>query len=196
MEAGYRAVLGLGAFAYHIGGASTRAAGLIGPTETSISAHEEIIDLRYPRFREQCETFLASASLRGVEARALHRLVASAVAAWGYDLEMSASGQSSSARSVGLHPLCLVDPGDSSQVRMWYRGFSNTYSLGEEPIADFLLRTFHRLPSHSIVPDTGAAADDLAEHLATHRVSVRRVAAVSDRRHSGHSRRRHYETER
>ena len=175
LEAGYRAVLGLGAFAYHMGGASTRAAGLIGPTETSVDAHEAIIDLRYPRFREQCDAFLASASYRAMEERALHRLVASAASQWGYNLEMTASGSTPRAGHEGPRPLCLIDTANPHQVCMRYRGFSKTYSVGWEPTPSFLLRMFHSLPSHAAVPGTGAAADDLAGHLAAHGVPVQRT---------------------
>jgi len=172
LEAGYRVVLGLGAFAYHMGGASTRAAGLIGPTETSVAAHEAIIDLRYPRFRDQCDAFLASASLRDVEARALRRLVGSAASTWGYHLTMITSFD---AGHAGPRPDCWISPRRAEQARMWFRGFSKTYALNGERPADFLQRMFHRLPSYAIIPDTGAAPDDLAEHLAAHGVPVQRI---------------------
>ena len=120
LEAGYRVVLGLGAFAYHMGSASTKAAGLIGPTETSVAAHEAIIDLRYPSFRDQCDAFLTSVSLRDVEARALRRLVGSAVSTWGYDLEMITSfeaGHAGHVRSAGsghvLPSMCACGSGGS-----------------------------------------------------------------------------------
>ncbi len=172
LENGYRVVLGLGAFAYHVGGASTRLAGLIGPTETSVLAHEAIIDLRYPRFRDQCDAFLASASLRDVEGRALHRLLGSSASTWGYDLEITTFFE---AGHAGPRPLCWIDPHRPEQVNVWFRGFSRAYSLDEESLVDFLQRAFHRLPSHAIVSDVGAA-DDLTEHLAMHGIPVRRAA--------------------
>lgn len=83
---GYRVVVGLGAFVYHIGSASTRPAGLLEPGETGVAAHEAIIDLRYPGFHRDVDDFIQGAVLRQVRDRALHRLVERAAEASRYDL--------------------------------------------------------------------------------------------------------------
>lgn len=71
---GYRVVLGLGAFVYHIGSASTRPAGLLAPGKTGVAEHEAIIDLRYPEFHRDVANFVGGAVLRQARDRALHRL--------------------------------------------------------------------------------------------------------------------------
>ena len=55
--AGYRHVLGLGSFAFHHGGATTREAGLLASGHTTVMAHEAIVDHRYPRYRNDVAEF-------------------------------------------------------------------------------------------------------------------------------------------
>ena len=57
---GYRIALAPSAFVYHRGQGSNRDAGLLASGHTSVPAHERIIDLRYPLFREQVQGFINS----------------------------------------------------------------------------------------------------------------------------------------
>lgn len=141
---GYRAVLGLGAFAYHLGSASTRAAGLIGPTETSISAHEAIIDLRYPHFRDDIDAFVASDAIAALGTRAVRRLIGSAISAWGYVLHPS--GSYARTGPVAGPPVCERDAADPALVYVSFRGFREAYQLPGAELIDALCVTFGRPP--------------------------------------------------
>ena len=57
---GFRIALAPSAFVYHRGQGSNREAGLLASGHTSVPAHERIIDLRYPLFREQVNGFINS----------------------------------------------------------------------------------------------------------------------------------------
>ena len=57
---GYRIALAPSAFVYHRGQGSNRDAGMLASGHTSVPAHERIIDLRYPLFREQVNGFINS----------------------------------------------------------------------------------------------------------------------------------------
>jgi GT2 family glycosyltransferase len=57
---GYRIALAPSAFVYHQGQGSNLEAGLLASGHTSVPAHERIVDLRYPIFREQVDAFINS----------------------------------------------------------------------------------------------------------------------------------------
>jgi GT2 family glycosyltransferase len=144
IASGYRAVLGLGAFAYHIGSASTQAAGLIRPMETSISAHEAIIDLRYPHFRDEVNAFVAGDAISTLGTRAVRRLIDSAISTWGYVLDLS--GATAATAPTAGPPTCWWDLDDPAQMHVSFRGFRQAYELPRGELIDALRATFDRPP--------------------------------------------------
>lgn len=86
---GLRNILAPNAFAYHMGNASTRDAGLLPSDCSTIVANERIIDWRYPLFRSQVEAFVASDIPDQMVRDGLRRVVLCAARQWGYDVEAS-----------------------------------------------------------------------------------------------------------
>jgi GT2 family glycosyltransferase len=87
-ELGYRITLAPSAFVYHQGQGSNHAAGIIASGHTSVPAHERIVDLRYPLFREQVEGFRNSEILDLMYNGALRSIMKAAARQWGYWIEI------------------------------------------------------------------------------------------------------------
>jgi GT2 family glycosyltransferase len=102
LAAGYRLVLGLGAFVYHAGGGSTVEAGLLAPGATTVAANERIIDMRYPDFRSDVDVFYSSGELQTLQRRAVDTIIADTVGRNGYRV------------AVGLRPVRDERPPDRS----------------------------------------------------------------------------------
>ena len=83
---GYRIVLAPSAFVYHRGQGSNRDAGLLASGHTSVPAHERIIDLRYPLFREQVNGFINSEILDLLWNSARRSIMTRAAAETGYQI--------------------------------------------------------------------------------------------------------------
>jgi len=105
LAAGYRLVLGPGSFVYHAGGGSTVEAGLLAPGDTTVPANERIIDLRYPGFRSDVDTFYSSGVLQDLQRQAVDTIITNAVERRGFDV------------AVGLRP-ATVDLDADSPVRV------------------------------------------------------------------------------
>ncbi|HVF13764.1 MAG TPA: glycosyltransferase family 2 protein, partial [Acidimicrobiales bacterium] len=89
MALGYRALLAPSVFVYHQGGASTRAAGILGSGLTTLGAHEAIIDLRYSTYRQEVADFATADPLAELRVRASRALVLAAIRRWGYRIEVT-----------------------------------------------------------------------------------------------------------
>ncbi|HEY5335762.1 MAG TPA: glycosyltransferase family 2 protein [Mycobacteriales bacterium] len=93
-ELGYRIALAPSAFVYHQGQGSNQDAGIIASGHTSVPAHERIVDLRYPLFREQVEGFVNSEILDMLWNSARRAIMTTAAREWGYRIEIGLSMQS------------------------------------------------------------------------------------------------------
>jgi GT2 family glycosyltransferase len=85
---GYRIVLAPSAFVYHRGQASNRDAGLLASGHTSVPAHERIVDLRYPLFREQVNGFINSEILDLLWNSARRAILTRAAGEMGYEVHL------------------------------------------------------------------------------------------------------------
>jgi GT2 family glycosyltransferase len=83
---GFRIALAPSAFVYHRGQASNRDAGLLASGHTSVPAHERIIDLRYPLFREQVNGFINSEILDLLRNSARRAIMTRAAGEMGYQV--------------------------------------------------------------------------------------------------------------
>jgi GT2 family glycosyltransferase len=86
---GFRIALAPSVFVYHEGGGSNVQAGLLRPGETTVAANEAIIDLRYPQFRAQVDSFGASGVLQTAWREAARVVLQSAGRQYGYMVEAS-----------------------------------------------------------------------------------------------------------
>jgi GT2 family glycosyltransferase len=153
---GYKNLLAPNTFVYHMGSATTRTAGLLARGETTVAAHEKIIDWRYPLFRQQVAAF-GSADIRDRMITAgCRRIVLSAAREIGY--EISASSLNRSSGSPFVH-FSLLPDASVPAVTGRYRGFVADFPL---PPGDPIIKAFETLvgdpPRRIGIHDPGEAA--------------------------------------
>jgi GT2 family glycosyltransferase len=84
---GYRVTLAPSCFVYHRGQVSNLAAGVLPTGHGTVPENEDIIDLRYPFFRQQVSAFVNSDILTSLHEDAVAKLIRNAVDEWGYVVE-------------------------------------------------------------------------------------------------------------
>ena len=165
LAAGYRVVLAPSAFVYHRGRGSTEEAGLLARGQTTVEAHERILDLRYPLFRYQVDAFLSSGILEKAHADATRRIVEDAGAQFGYTIEVSwlpGSFRSDDEDTVRI----TLDPDGRLPVAVArFRGFDTEIEILDGSVKDTLLQTFKRAPSRVTLFDRGSMARQLTQEF-------------------------------
>lgn len=156
---GYRAVLAPSTFVYHMGSGTTVEAGLLAGKETTVRAHEDIVDLRYPWYRGDLDAFAEAATLPPIVNRAVRSIVLKAASRFGYDIEATWLPAGSS----GERARFVVEPdGRSSVVSARYSGFSFDVQVPDGDVAGTLQAITGRPPTVVTVFDRGARVDHLA----------------------------------
>jgi hypothetical protein len=160
VDLGFKNVLAPGVFVYHEGGASTQVAGLLRPGETTVQAHEHIIDWRYPSFRARVAEFFDSDVPNQMRERALSRIVSLAAAERGYDVDVAWAPIDRDPDRVRV----LITPdGEGSSCLAHYRGFVAQLQAGDdEPFLAGLERVLGRAPDNVTLYGSGARAEQLA----------------------------------
>jgi hypothetical protein len=161
-ELGYRIALAPSAFVYHRGQGSNVAAGIIASGHSSVPAHERIVDLRYPLFREQVEGFRNSEILDMMHNGARRSIMAKAAHEWGYRIEIGLAA-ASDVPTAG--PLVRYErvAGSLNPVAE-FRGFRMELpvpSRHEDPIRS-IIDFFGREPDDVLLADHSAVARELA----------------------------------
>lgn len=133
---GYRVTLAPGVFVYHSGGGTNREAGLLLTDQTTVPAHEAILDMRYPQFRDQVAAFETSGILAGACMDAEEILISRAARQFGYSVEVGWLPRGKTTAAVQ----CVVAPEGTATVRARYRGFEASFTLQEGQDAGELLR--------------------------------------------------------
>lgn len=125
--AGYRSLLAPGVFSYHIGSATNRDAGLLAE-HTTVWAHERMVDLRYPNYRHEVDTFLASGQLGRTQQRAFDAIVTHAARTHGWDVVYSSFPVEEIPTDGAVH----VRVSSDGSVHATCRGFSSPLTLAAE----------------------------------------------------------------
>ncbi len=137
-RAGLRNVLAPSAFVFHMGFATNREAGLLRPGEQTVHVNEDIIDQRYPDYRDRLAAWCAGDPMGPVVRRAQTSLLRAAAAAQGVIVE---------ATWLAGRPALLGDPvrvvvapeGDAAVgggpfVHAVHGGFALPIEVGEDGI--------------------------------------------------------------
>jgi hypothetical protein len=162
---GFRNLLAPNVFVYHQGSGSTREAGLLSAGETTIVAHEHIIDWRYPLFRQQVQAFLSSDIPSRMRGDGLRRIVACAARDLGYDVE--AALPTDRPRVLNRVQVFIPDDGHVDRVIGRYIGFEAEFPLPPgQPILPVLEETFGRGPERIFLYGRGAVTRRLAAEAA------------------------------
>ncbi len=154
---GYKVLLALSVFTYHQGNGSMIEAGVLQTGEKTIDAHEAVIDMRYPGFRDEVEAFADTGQLQDATERAHRALVRRGAADHGYDLEV---GWLTHEPEVGARPHCFVHPGPlAAHLEVTYLGFRRwvMFDDGDGPAA--IRRYFGADPTLVTIRDIGPQAD-------------------------------------
>jgi GT2 family glycosyltransferase len=163
---GLRNLLAPNVFVYHQGSGSTRDAGLLGAGETTISAHEQIIDWRYPLFRQQVQAFLSSDIPSQLRGDGLRRIVSCAGQERGYDIQTALSRERP--RVVNRVQVFIPEGGQVDRVIGRYIGFEAEFPLpGGQPILEALEGLFGRGPEQILLYGRGSVSRRLAAEAAS-----------------------------
>lgn len=158
-------------FVYHQGGGSTREAGLLSTGETTVAAHERIIDWRYPLFRQQVDAFLSSDIPHRMKRDGVRRIAICAAEAFGYDVEASSITRG---EADPLRVRVVVPPDDSGQpVSVHYRGFHAEIALpANRPILSGLEDVFGAPPRRVVLYGRAHQTGRLASEAAARGLEV------------------------
>jgi GT2 family glycosyltransferase len=173
--AGYKVLLALSVFTYHQGNGSMIEAGVLQGGEKTIDAHEAVIDMRYPDFRDEVQAFADTGLLQDASERAVRALVRGGLDARGYDVEV---GWLAREPEFGARPHCFVHPGSlAAHIEISYLGFRRwvTFDDGDGPGA---IRAFFGAdPARVLIRDIGPQADRVERAFGGDSTSIdRRVA--------------------
>jgi GT2 family glycosyltransferase len=158
-------VLAPNVFVYHMGGASTRDAGLVAPGETTVNAHERIIDWRYPTYRSDLVDFDRSGVAQHLRAEGLARIVQDAARQWGYDIRLSSLPEPPSA-DYEAH-FVLRPEGRGQIVTGQFRGFTARFKLDpSRSVIENLVTLAGRPPARATIASRGPEATSLAAEAA------------------------------
>lgn len=159
MALGYRAVLAPSVFVFHLGGASTRAAGIVGAGVTTLGAHEAIIDLRYGTYRHEVAEFEAADPIGPLRARASRAIVHAAARRWGYRIEVTKLPRP--LPEVGV-PFLLEPDLEGAPLVGVFAGFAVQVPLSGDDLAADVLAALGRPPKKVLLLDRGPNSDRVA----------------------------------
>ena len=158
---GFRNLLAPNGFVYHQGSGSTREAGLLRAGETTVSAHEQIIDWRYPLFRGQVQAFLSSDIPSLMRGDGLRRVVSCAAAELGYDVETALS--SDRHRVINRVQIFVPEGARVDRVVARHIGFQAEFALpAGEPILEGIEGLFGRPPERIFLYGRGTVSRRVA----------------------------------
>ena len=157
---GYSTVLALSAFVFHYGSASTVGAGMLAAKQTTVQEHERIIDLRYPRYRDDLDCFFESNVLPPLVDRAVKTIILNGAARYGYDVEASWMPSPPPEERVRV----VVEPdGASGCVSLQLWGFEHRVDVADDDVVGTILSVFEYPPRRVTVADRGRYADRIRE---------------------------------
>ncbi len=159
IELGYRAVLAPSVFVFHLGGASTRAAGILTAGQTTLGAHEAILDLRHATYRQDVDTFMRSDVLPSLRARAARAIVHAGARRWGYRIEVTKLRRPIPGPAVLFH----MDSEDAGAPLVGeVAGFFAEMTLTGGDVAAELVARLGRSPENILILDRGPNSDRMA----------------------------------
>ena len=157
----FRLTLAPGAFVYHQGQGSNKEAGLVMAGHTSVPANEAIIDLRYPLFRSQVASFVASGILQELHKEGPREIVQQAGRQFGYVIQVGWFPR------ISAPDIChvLVNPSATSPtITATFRGFTTTIEPGSDAAAS-IRRFFGREPEGLDLLSRGPHSQQIAAAL-------------------------------
>jgi hypothetical protein len=162
LRSGFRCTLAPGVFVYHAGQGSNESAGLVRGGESTVNENEAIIDFRYPLFRSQVQSFLASGTLQELWETGLQAIMRAGARQYGYSVEVAYLGSSPDRTT----PTFVIDPatGSGTAVRAVFQGFEAAIEVPEESdIGSTIIEFAGGAPTEINLLDRGPRTQHLAE---------------------------------
>lgn len=158
---GYRNVLAPSVFVYHIGSATTKTIGMLQQSQSSVPAHDAIIDFRYPGYRAMLQEHHERALIERIREEGARALALGAARAHGYVVEASGLDR---ADVESVHARFVVDPARSEvPIRTFHAGFAGTIDVEDGDVLATLQRAVGHPPARVVIRDRGPVGDRLAE---------------------------------
>ncbi len=176
-DLGYRITLAPSCFTYHRGGGTNVDAGLVSAGHTTVPENEAIIDMRYPRFRDEVAEFVHRGELDAAIDRALRAIICDAAERQGYTV--IAGGGPDDETSHGPVVALSSDPTGGSATAS-YMGFRCEIPLGGLP-AGAIVSFFGAAPSSVRVLGTDDVIDAAVADLQARGSLVERMASEPTR---------------
>jgi GT2 family glycosyltransferase len=155
LAAGYRIALAPGTFVFHHGRGSNLDAGIVSPNATTVPGNEAIIDLRYPQFRMQVDSFVHSGILSTAHQDATKHIVRSAAAQFGYSLEIGRGAATDVSRAEKDVVVSVSPDGFSNKAVVLFRGFRLEVPFDPQDPAASIAAYFGSSPTSASVFDRG-----------------------------------------
>ena len=134
---GFRVALAPSAFAYHRGGGSMVAAGVLGAGASTVEANERLLDLRFPWYRSQVEAYQRSDTQQDLRQRALRSIIVEGARVRGYEIWVGSPPVAHADR--GQVVVTIRDRRAAEGVTAAFRGFTSPLSIDGDPI-DSIIR--------------------------------------------------------
>ncbi len=185
VERGWHHILALDAFAFHMGSATNREAGILGKGMRTVLTNEAIVDMRHPWYRQSLSDWAEKDLLREPRDRAIHRLVTDAARTRGVVIDATWLDRGASdTNQVGPDPkvrVVVLPDGGEPVVEARVDGWRLRISVGDEGPLSAVAGLLGVSPSQVRLHDDGEVAGRLAVAAAAAGIPVRRTARYPER---------------
>lgn len=161
---GYRVTLTPSVFVFHSGQGSTEQAGLLRTGDTTVWANERIIDLRYPLYRSQIDSYLASEMQDVLQSRASERVILDGARLWGYVVD--ASWLPHAPVNPEMVHFTVEPDGRTPLVSAEFIGFRASFPVDGESLLSHLTTLVGQPPRRVTAFGNGRIADQLEREAA------------------------------
>jgi GT2 family glycosyltransferase len=184
VERGWRHVLALDAFAFHMGSATNREAGILGKGMRTVLDNEAIVDMRHPWYRQSVSDWSDKDPLRDVRDRAVYRLVTDAARRRGVVIDATwlDRGPVSGADNPNQQVRVVVLPdGSEPVVEARVDGWRLRIPVGDDGALSAIAGLLGVMPSQIRLHDDGEVAGRLGVEAAAAGIAVRRTVRYPER---------------
>ncbi len=184
-ERGWTHVLALDAFAFHMGSATNKAAGILAKGMRTVATNEAIVDMRHPWYRRVLDDWSAADPLREPRARAMHRLVTDAARSRGVvidatwlDRERDAPHAPGTQQKVRV---VVLPDGPQPVIEARVDGWRLSIPVGDEGALGSIASLLGVQPSQVRLHDDGEVSGRLGVDAAAAGIPVARRAMYPER---------------
>jgi GT2 family glycosyltransferase len=143
LACGYRICVTTSAFVYHMGRGSNLSAGLVSGAHTTVPENEDIIDIRFPDFRKQCDDFFKNTDFWDARGEGIDALIQRAGEHYGWRLD-TREGFVDDGSSDLVWAQC--GPHTEGKLILRYRGFVQTFDAPASGLRQMIAQRFKREP--------------------------------------------------